>query len=52
MKTNFTKLTSDQLKKITGGSEVNTLQSRAYFVTTSPVEPPLEDDGNRGGGRP
>ena len=52
MKSNFTKLTNEQLKKIKGGSEVIPYESRAYFVTTLPVEPPLEDDGNRGSGRP
>lgn len=52
MKSNFTKLTNEQLKKIIGCSGVILNESRAYFITTPPVEPPLEDDGNRGSGRP
>ena len=52
MKNSFTKLTRNQLQKITGGTEI-IQEQRAYTLTTIiPVEPPLEDDINRGSGRP
>lgn len=52
MKTSFTKLTREQLQKVTGGADVIYNESRTYTITTPPLEPPLEDDGNRGSGRP
>lgn len=52
MKNSFTKLTRNQLQKITGGAEMIVQEQRAYTLVSPPVEPPLEDDINRGSGRP
>ena len=40
MKNQFTKLTNEQLQKITGG------------IQTTTFNPPIEDDRDKGGGRP
>ena len=52
MKNTFTQLTRNQLQTIKGGAEMFIQMQTAFATTTPPAEPPVEDDLNRGGGRP